>query len=69
MAARHASQGRWLRKHHGTDDYLDQMERWTRERGQLAGLSYGEGFRAYRCHPYPQDGLLEELLGSEAVRL
>ena len=67
MLAQHASQRNWLRQHHGTDDYLDQMERWTRERGRLAGLSYGEGFRRYRGHPYPQSPMLEESLGSEAV--
>ena len=67
MLARHESQRRWLRQHHGTDDYLEQMERWTRERGQLAGLEYGEGFRAYRGHPYPQSPLLEESLGAEVV--
>jgi len=67
MLAQHASQRNWLRQHHGTDDYLDQMERWTRERGHLAGLPYGEGFRKYRGHPYPQSGWLEELLGDKAV--
>lgn len=67
MLAEHASQRNWLRQHHGTDDYLDQMERWTEERGRLAGLPYGEGFRRYRGHPYPQSPLLEEALGNEAV--
>ena len=67
MLAQHASQRNWLRQHHGTDDYLDQMEHWTRERGQLAGLTHGEGFRQYRGHPYPQSPLLQELLGAEAV--
>jgi len=67
MLAQHASQRRWLEQHHGTDDYLDQMERWTRERGQLAGVPYGEGFRAYRGHPYPLTPWLEELLGDAAV--
>ena len=28
-----------------------------------AGLTYGEGFRQYRCHPYPQSPRLQELLG------
>jgi LmbE family N-acetylglucosaminyl deacetylase len=67
MLAQHASQRNWLRQHHGTDDYLDQMERWTRERGRLVGVSHGEGFRRYRGHPYPQSPLLEEALGNEAV--
>lgn len=62
MLACHASQRNWLRHHHGTDDYLLQMERWTRERGQLAGVEYAEGFRQYRGHPYPASPLLQELL-------
>jgi len=66
--AEHASQRKWLRRHHGTDDYLGQMERWTRERGCLAGWPYGEGFRQYRGHTYPADPLLQKLLGEDAVR-
>jgi len=65
MLAAHASQRAWLKHHHGTDDYLDHMERTTRERGELVGVSYGEGFRHYRVHPYPQTPLLEELLGND----
>ena len=62
MLACHSSQREWLRHHHGTDDYLIQMERWTHERGKLAGLQYAEGFRQYRGHPYPTTPLLQELL-------
>jgi len=67
MLAEHASQRDWLRRHHGTDDYLDAMERWTRERGQLAGKPYGEGFRQYRGHAYPQTPWLQELLAENVV--
>ncbi len=69
MLAAHASQRSWLMRHHGTDDYLETMEQWTRERGQLAGRTCGEGFRAYHGHPYPRSPLLEDLLGNEAVLL
>jgi LmbE family N-acetylglucosaminyl deacetylase len=69
MLAEHASQRIWLQQHHGSDNYLDEMERWTRERGQLAGLPYGEGFRLYRGHPYPQSPLLQDLLGAKLVYL
>ncbi len=62
MLADHASQREWLRRQHGVDDYLEQMERMTRERGALAGFAYGEGFRQYRGHPYPLSPLLQELL-------
>ena len=67
MLAEHASQRVWLRQHHGMDNYLDEMERWTRARGELVGVEYGEGFRQYKGHAYPQNGLLEELLGDAAI--
>jgi N-acetylglucosamine malate deacetylase 1 len=68
MLTEHASQGEWLRQHHGTNDYLHEMELWTRERGQLVGCPYGEGFRRYRGHAYPQGRLLQDLLGADVVR-
>ncbi len=67
MLARHQSQRAWLLKHHGVDDYLNTMERWTRECGERAGIGFGEGFRIYRGHPYPRTPLLEELLGPGVV--
>lgn len=67
MLACHASQREWLRRQHGIDDYLETMERWTRERGRVVGVKYGEGFRRYPGHPYPQTPLLEQLLGSHAI--
>jgi LmbE family N-acetylglucosaminyl deacetylase len=62
MLSAHASQREWLKRHHGTDDYLLEMERWTRERGELAGVTYGEGFRQYRGHAYPASPALQEAL-------
>jgi hypothetical protein len=44
------------------------MERWTRERGALAHLPLGEGFRHYKGHAYPQNPLLEDCLGPAAVK-
>src|SRR6266404_2731742 len=67
MLARHKSQREWLQKHHGIDDYLVIMERWTREFGRRAGVELAEGFRRYKGHPYPQTALLEELLGSHVA--
>jgi len=64
MLACHESQRQWLREHHGMDNYLESMEAWTRERGIAAGVVYGEGFRRYRGHPYPQNEVLGELLGA-----
>ena len=67
MLAEHASQRRWLMKHHGIDNYLEMMQSWTRENGARAGVEYAEGFRRYKGHPYPQTPLLEELLGMSLV--
>jgi LmbE family N-acetylglucosaminyl deacetylase len=67
MLAAHASQREWLKFQHGIDDYLETMERWTRERGSIVGAEFGEGFRRYAGHPYPQTPLLEELLGSKVI--
>jgi hypothetical protein len=66
MLACHESQRAWLRKHHGMDNYIETMEEWNRARGSLAGAAFGEGFRQYRCHPYPQSPMLQDLLGSLA---
>jgi LmbE family N-acetylglucosaminyl deacetylase len=69
MLAAHQSQREWLKKQHGIDDPLEVMERWTRGCGALAGIDFGEGFRRYQGHPYPQTPLLEELLGAKAIPL
>jgi LmbE family N-acetylglucosaminyl deacetylase len=61
MVAQHRSQ------REGAEDYLERMERWTRLRGALAGVEFGEGFRGYKGQGHPGTPLLEELLG-EFVR-
>jgi LmbE family N-acetylglucosaminyl deacetylase len=67
MLAAHESQREWLKRQHGIDDPLQIMERWTRARGKLAGIDFGEGFRRYKGHPFPDTPLLEDLLGSKAI--
>ncbi len=68
MLAQHRSQREWLAHHHGIDNYLEQMEQWTRRRGALAGLEFGEGFRLYKGHAYPATPALEDLIGKELIR-
>jgi len=68
LLAEHKSQRLWLQQHHGTDNYIEEMERWTRARGALAGLEFGEGFRQYRGHAYPQTQLLQGLLSTKRCR-
>jgi len=69
MLAEHRSQREWLRQHHGMDDYMAAMEKWTREQGARAGVEFAEGFRRYKGHPYPETPLLEELLGGVIRRV
>jgi LmbE family N-acetylglucosaminyl deacetylase len=68
MLASHVSQREWLLKHHGMDDYILSMQRWTEIAGKHLGVKYGEGFRIYRGHAYPQTPALEELLEGLVVR-
>lgn len=58
----HESQRNWLKKQHGMDDYVETAIRWTMKRGASAGIQYGEGFRQYKGHPYPQSPTLQEIL-------
>ena len=67
MLAEHKSQREWLRAHHGIDEYLEMMERWTRANGKRAGVELAEGFRRYKGHPYPESPLLEQLLGAAVL--
>ncbi len=62
MLAKHRSQRLWLQQKHGMDDYLRQMEDWTRACGTLAGVAFGEGLRQYKVHPYPHEPILQQLL-------
>ncbi|HWB95476.1 MAG TPA: PIG-L family deacetylase [Bryobacteraceae bacterium] len=64
MLAAHRSQRAWLQQQHGTDDYLRQMEEWTRACGARAGADFGEGFRHYTVHPYPREPLLQQILAA-----
>ena len=63
MLACHASQGEWLRAHHGMDEYIDAMKRRGEARGRESGVAYAEGFVQHRGHPYPHDDLLLKLFG------
>ena len=68
MLARHRSQRLWLQQQHGMDDYMAQMEDWTRACGTRAGIALGEGFRQYRTHPYPREPLLQQVLSAYLVK-
>lgn len=73
MLAAHESQREWLREHHGMDDYLDSVRRWTAALGAQASAAAGrpiehaEAFRQHRGHAYPQDDLLRSVLGDRII--
>ena len=62
MLACHTSQREWLRRQHGIDEYLDGCRRFGAQQGAEIGVSYAEGFRQHRGHPFPHEDILGELL-------
>lgn len=62
MLAKHQSQRLWLQQQHGMKDYIQQMEDWTGACGARTGIVWGEGFRHYKVHPYPQEPLLQQVI-------
>ena len=69
MLSCHRSQREWLRQHHGMDEYIQAMKRLAENRGQLAGVQYGEGFRQHLGHAFPQNNLIREVLNQETTAL
>jgi LmbE family N-acetylglucosaminyl deacetylase len=67
MLACHASQREWLRAHHGMDEYIEAMKRYTANRGRLVGAPHAEAFVQHRGHAYPRDDLLAGLFPSRRV--
>lgn len=61
MLAAHASQRDWLRAHHGMDEYIESMKRFSAERGRQIGVKYAEAFVQHRGHPFPTTDLLAAL--------
>jgi LmbE family N-acetylglucosaminyl deacetylase len=62
MLACHASQRDWLRSHHGMDEYIEAMKRYSGERGRQIGTAYAEAFVLHRGHAFPQLDLLSTLM-------
>ncbi|MFH1964898.1 MAG: PIG-L deacetylase family protein [Acidobacteriota bacterium] len=69
----HVSQRDWLRKHHGIDEYLESMRRWSRELGKQASdkfsrsIEYAEAFRQHRGHAYPSGNIIASILGDKVM--
>ncbi len=69
----HESQRQWLDETQGLDDYLQTMQRWTAQVGQMSGRSdwqYAEGFRRHSHYGFSaEDGdPLSEVLGDLVQR-
>lgn len=60
---RHESQRAWLQAHHGMDEYIESMIRFSSSRGREIGVQYAEGLRQHLGHSHPQDNILGRLLG------
>lgn len=65
----HASQREWLLQHHGVDEYVDSMRRWSATAGERGGMEFAEGFRQYRGHAYPQNNYLIEIFEGKTDKL
>ncbi len=60
----HESQQSWLQTHHEIDDYINSsLKQLSERRGKEIGVSFAEGFRQHLGHAYPQDNILEHVLG------
>lgn len=62
MLCCHDSQRDWLLKHHGMDQYIEQMKSYASKRGLQCGVQYAEGFRQHLGQGYPQNNVLKEEL-------
>jgi LmbE family N-acetylglucosaminyl deacetylase len=64
----HKSQRDWLREHHGVDQYVDTMQRWSQSLAERAtalsgrAVGFAEAYRQHRGHAYPSENILEQLL-------
>lgn len=67
MLCCHKSQRDWLMAHHGMDEYVESMKRFTHKRGSEVDAQYAEGFRQHLGHGYPQDNILKKELSKLVI--
>jgi LmbE family N-acetylglucosaminyl deacetylase len=67
MLGRHESQRNWLLTHHKVDEYILAMKRFASEKGKEAGKDFAEGFRQHLGHGFPQNNILEQILGELVI--
>jgi hypothetical protein len=68
MLACHASQRKWLRAHHGIDEYIQQVISWAGRYGRECGVTHAEGFRQHLGHSYPREPLLQKALAPHVYK-
>ena len=64
LLACHVSQREWLRKHHGMDQYINQMREWDAQAGTRVGVAHAEGFFIHKGHGFSQGPLIQEELAN-----
>jgi LmbE family N-acetylglucosaminyl deacetylase len=67
MLSRHESQRNWLLRHHKIDEYILAMKRFAAQRGMEADVDYAEGMRQHLGHGFPQDNILQSILGRKII--
>jgi len=73
MLGHHQSQRKWLRSHHGLDDYVEAARRRCRDAGERASgtsgreLLYAEGFCQHLGHAFPHENILAQILEPRVV--
>ncbi len=67
MLSCHRSQRDWLLAQHGMDQYIEHMKEWDRRRGKEAGVEFAEAFCQHLGHAFPQDNVLQSIIGEVFV--
>lgn len=67
MLACHESQRNWLLVHHQIDAYILSMKQLAENRGKECHREYAEGLRQHLGHGFPQDNILQEMLGKQVI--
>jgi N-acetylglucosamine malate deacetylase 1 len=73
MLSCHESQRNWLREHHGIDEYVESVRRWSASLAERATqisdkpINYVEAFRQHCGHAYPKDNFLAALLKENVI--
>lgn len=69
MLACHDSQAEWLRFINGWDAYTENMKQYGQHSGRRIGRQYGECFIQHLGNGYPQDNILNKILGDLCIEL